>query len=317
MRNAFFTSSAVALAGAVLWAGGPALAAPPPRDEARRLACEGPVAGCVRQARRALTEVRDALGCDHRAPFPVIYVQLERALEAAAAKPGSFDEPEWLAGDLNTGFVNLYLDAYRADQGAGAVPQAWKAAFDAARTGDVNAGQDVLLGANAHIQRDMPYVLASLGLARPGGASRKADYDRFQKVLDRAYASAVQEIARNYDPVVALADSRWNPIAGYTASQLFRMWREQAWTHARQLAEADGPSARKEVVRRIETNAARWASLLKTVHVPGYRQVRDAYCQAHHRGGADRKPANRRAARPAHRLTGVTTVPHRNDGAVR
>ncbi|MEU4203543.1 DUF5995 family protein [Streptomyces sp. NPDC026294] len=284
-RGAFFKLSTTVVAAAALLAGGPALAAPPlPRDDVRRLSCEGPVVGCVQEARRTLTRLRDTLGCDHRAPFPVIYVQLERVLEAAAARPGSFDDPDWLAGDLNTGFVNLYLDAYHADRAGRPVPRAWQTAFEAARTGDVNAGQDVLLGANAHIQRDMPYVLASVGLTRPGGASRKADYHRFQAVLDRAYAPAVREIARHHDPVVALADARWNPIAGHTAGRLFRIWREQAWVHAQQLAAATTPAARRDVERRIEANAARWALLLNTVHVPGYRAVRDTYCRTHHRG---------------------------------
>ncbi|WP_050502148.1 DUF5995 family protein [Streptomyces monomycini] len=283
-RGVFCKLSTAVVAGTVFLAGGPALAAPSPRDDARRLSCAGPAVGCVREARQTLTRLRDALGCDHRAPFSVIYVQLERALEAAAAEPDSFDDPDWLAGDLNTGFVNLYLDAYHADREGRPVPQAWKTAFGAARTGDVNAGQDVLLGANAHIQRDMPYVLASVGLTRPGGASRKADYNRFQTVLDRAYAPAVQQIARHYDPVLALADARWNPIAGYTAGRLFRIWREQAWAHARQLAAATTPAARHVVERRIEANAARWALLLNTVHVPGYRAVRDTYCRTHRPG---------------------------------
>ncbi|MEV5597399.1 DUF5995 family protein [Streptomyces sp. NPDC052496] len=282
-RGAFFKVSAGVVAGAALLTGGPAAAVPAPRNDTRRLSCEGPAVTCVREARRTLTRVRDELGCDHRAPFPVIYVHLERTLETAAAKPDSFDEPDWLAGDLNTGFVNLYLDAYHADRKGRPVPQAWKTAFEAARTGEVNAGQDVLLGANAHIQRDMPYVLAALGLTRPGGASRNADYRRFQAVLDRAYAPAVQEIARRFDPVVALADARWNPIAGYTAGRLFRMWREQAWVHAQQLTAATTPAARRETERRIETNAARWARLLNTVHVPGYRAMRDTYCRTHAR----------------------------------
>ncbi|MEV3987667.1 DUF5995 family protein [Streptomyces sp. NPDC049837] len=230
------------------------------------------------EAKHTLARLRDELACDHRAPFASIYVHSQQSLEDAVRRPGSFDEPSWLAGDLNTGFVNLYLMAYHGDRAGRPVPRAWDIAFDAARAGDVNAGQDVLLGANAHIQRDMPYVLARLGLTRPDGASRKPDYDRFQSVLDRAYGPAVREVAHRYDPLVSLADERWNPVAGYTAKQLFRMWREQAWAHAQQLSDARDTATRDRVVRAIETNAARWAALLATPQVPGYRQIRDTYC---------------------------------------
>ncbi|MFF9001905.1 DUF5995 family protein [Streptomyces achromogenes] len=269
------------MAAVIALSGGTASAAPPTPAPAGPLVCQGPAIGCVRDARHALEGIRDRLGCDHRAPFPAIYVHLERSLEAAVADGEPFDEPSWLAGSLNTGFVNLYLDAYEADRAGRPVPAAWHAAFAAARTADVNAGQDVLLGANAHIQRDMPYVLAALGLTRPGGGARKPDYDRFQAVLDGAYGPAVQDVARRYDLIVALADDRWNPIAGLTARQLFRSWRAQAWEHARQLVEAPDHAARDRVARGIETNAAQWAQLLSAVRVPGYRAVRDDYCRTH------------------------------------
>ncbi|MEU3957448.1 DUF5995 family protein [Streptomyces achromogenes] len=272
---------AVAMAAVIALSGGTASAATPAPAPAGPLVCQGPVLGCVRDARRTLEGIRDRLGCDHRAPFPAIYVHLERSLEAAVADGEHFDEPSWLAGSLNTGFVNLYLDAYEADRAGRPVPAAWHAAFAAARTADVNAGQDVLLGANAHIQRDMPYVLAALGLTRPQGGTRKPDYDRFQAVLDRAYGPAVQDVAGRYDLIVALADDRWNPIAGLTGRQLFRSWRAQAWEHARQLVDAPDQAARDRVAHRIETNAAQWAQLLSAVRLPGYRKVRDDYCRTH------------------------------------
>ncbi|MFJ8649779.1 DUF5995 family protein [Streptomyces sp. NPDC093546] len=268
----------------------PAGAAPAPSSvpaRQRSLTCHGPALDCVRDAKRVLARLRDGLGCDHRAPFPSIYTHLQQSLEDTVRRPGSFDEPQWLAGSLNTGFLNLYLDAYRADDAGRPVPRAWRIAFDAARTGDVNAGQDVLLGANAHIQRDMPYVLAALGLTRADGTSRKRDYDRFQAVVDRAYGPAVREVARRYDPLVSLADDRWNPIAGYTAHGLFSLWRQRAWSYAEQLAEAEAagsPAARARVVDAIEANAAQWATLLAVVEVPGYRTVRDTYCQAQREG---------------------------------
>ncbi|WP_320777288.1 DUF5995 family protein [Streptomyces sp. CRN 30] len=230
------------------------------------------------EAEHTLAGLRDELGCDHRAPFAAVYVALERELAAEVLRPGAFAEPSWTAGDLNTGFVDRYLAALRADRAGRPVPRAWAIAFEAARSGDANAGQDVLLGANAHIQRDMPYVLARLGTTRPDGTSRKPDYDRVQTVLERAYGPAVREVARRYDPVVGLADDRWNPIAGLTATQLFRLWREQAWSHARALTDAPDDTARRRVARDIEAGAAHWAALLSAVRVPGYRLVRDTHC---------------------------------------
>ncbi|MFF9021950.1 DUF5995 family protein [Streptomyces eurythermus] len=273
--------TAVAMAAVIALSGGTASATTPAPVTAGPLVCKGPVIRCVQDARRTLEGIRDRLGCDHRAPFPAVYVHLERSLETAVAHGEPFDEPSWLAGSLNTGFVNLYLDAYEADRAGRPVPAAWHAAFAAARTADVNAGQDVLLGANAHIQRDMPYVLAALGLTRPQGGTRKPDYDRFQTVLDRAYGPAVQDVADRYDLVVALADDRWNPIAGLTGRELFRSWRAQAWEHARQLVDAPDQAARDRVARGIETNAAQWARLLSAVRLPGYRAVRDDYCRTH------------------------------------
>lgn len=278
-RRVAKTVSALTLSGVVALLGAaPSGASPGTAAREARPVCEGPVLGCVRDAERTLAGIRGELGCDHRAPFPAIYVQLERSLAEAAGRPDAFEEPRWLVGSLNTGFVNLYLDAYYADRAGRPVPRAWRIAFDAARSQDVNAGQDVLLGANAHIQRDMPYVLAELGLRRADGASRKPDFDRIQAVLDHAFGPAVRDVARRYDPVVALADDRWNPIAGLTAHELFRWWREQAWDHARRLVDAADDAARDRAVRAIEANAARWAELLAAVEVPDYRRIRDGYC---------------------------------------
>ncbi|MBZ4319591.1 DUF5995 family protein [Streptomyces huiliensis] len=264
----------------------PAGAAPagPAGGVPHELHCAGPPAGCADEAARTLGRLRDGLGCDHRAPFAAVYTRLEESL-AAAVREGAFEEPAWAGGSLNTGFVNRYLAAYHADRAGRPVPAAWRAAFAAARSGDLNAGQDALLGANAHIQRDMPYVLAALGLRARDGTSRKPDYERVQAVLDRAYQPAVEDIARRYDPLLALGDARWNPLARPTAGELFHLWRETAWEHARRLAEADGPEARRRAEDAIEANAARWAVLLSVPGAPGYRAGRDAYCRTRAGGG--------------------------------
>ncbi|MEU5126919.1 hypothetical protein J7W19_02835 [Streptomyces mobaraensis NBRC 13819 = DSM 40847] len=250
-------------------------AADPPGAVPHELHCAGPPAGCVDEAAGVLRRLRDGLGCDHRAPFAAVCTRLEESL-GAAVRAGAFAEPAWAGGSLNTGFVNRYLAAYHADRAGRPVPAAWRAAFDAARAGDLNGGQDVLLAANAHIQRDMPYVLAELGPSR----AREPDYARVQAVLDRAYQPAVEDVARRYAPLLALGDARWNPVARPTAGGLFHLWRETAWAHARRLAAAGSPAERRRAEAAIESNAARWAVLLGVPGVPGYRAVRDAYCRA-------------------------------------
>ncbi|MER5784929.1 DUF5995 family protein [Streptomyces mobaraensis] len=273
---------AVVLAASLPLLLGPSMADPaaaaPPGAVPRELHCAGPPAGCVDETAGVLRRLRDGLGCDHRAPFAAVYTRLEESL-GAAVRAGAFAEPAWVGGSLNTGFVDRYLAAYHADRAGRPVPAAWRAAFDAARAGDLNGGQDVLLAANAHIQRDMPYVLAELGPS----LAREPDYERVQAVLDRAYQPAVEDVARRYDPLLALGDARWNPVARPTAGGLFHLWRETAWAHARRLAAAGSPAERRRAEAAIESNAARWAVLLGVPGVPGYRAVRDAYCRT--RGG--------------------------------
>ncbi|MEU7137659.1 DUF5995 family protein [Streptomyces sp. NPDC046261] len=250
------------------------------RSQGRALTCRGSAVECAARLEGTLVSLRDRLGCDHHAPFAAEYTWVQRTLrETLRERPGFFAEPSWVARDLNAAFVSSYLRAYEADRAGRPAPDAWRIAFDAARTGRTNAGQDALLGANAHIQRDMPYVLAALGFVRADGASRKGDFDRFQTVLDRAYGPSVRDIARRYDPLLALADDRWNPVAHFTAHELFVLWRQNAWHYARRLAAADGAGEFRAASRAVEANAAAWATLLASVQVPGYGLVRDAYCR--------------------------------------
>ncbi|MFC5722875.1 DUF5995 family protein [Streptomyces gamaensis] len=269
---------ATAVGVILLCAGGPTTAGAAPADGT--VSCEGPVPDCVSRLEHTLAAVRDELGCDHRAPFAALYVRVQGALrQTLRERPALFAEPTWVARDLDAAFVSRYLTAYRDDRDGRPVPRAWRIAFTAARTGQTNAAQDALLGANAHIQRDMPYVLAGLGLVTPGGATRRGDFDRAQAVLDRAYEPAVQDIARHYDPLLATADARWNPVARLTAHQLLVLWRRNAWHYAERLTAAGTPGELRRASRAVEDNAAAWGTLLAAVQVPGYRLVRDGYCR--------------------------------------
>lgn len=275
-------AGAATVTTAVLWVGVGVPAGAAMTGGRPHAPCSGPLAACVAVSERALTAVREQLGCDHRAPFAALYVRVQQALaDALRERPALFAEPSWVGGDLNAAFVDAYLRSYEADRDGWPVPDAWRIAFAAARGGDTNAGQDALLGANAHIQRDMPYVLASLGLVGKDGRSRKGDFDRVQWVVDRAYGPAVADIARHYDPLLAVADGRWNPVARLGAHELLVLWRQNAWHYAEQLAAARDEREWRVAAHAVEANASAWGRLLAGVRVPGYGQVRDAYC---HRG---------------------------------
>ena len=146
----------------------------------------------------------------------------------------------------------------------------------------------MLLGINAHVQNDMPFVLASLGLRTPSGQSRKGDHDAMNKVLNRAYAPVVHAVAKRYDNRVTLTNSSLTPVDDLGGLEMVRSWREGVWRNAERLANARSDAERLQVAQQIEANAAAWARLMSTPEEPGYRAQRDALLP---------RPARRLAAR--------------------
>src|SRR5436189_2206016 len=85
-------------------------------------------------------------------------------------------------------------------------PAPWRIAFDAANNHQVQGIGNLLLGMNAHINRDLPFVLYRMGLFNSDGTSRKAHHDKVNSVLYSAYDQAIAEGARRFDPSLS-ADS--------------------------------------------------------------------------------------------------------------
>jgi hypothetical protein len=160
------------------------------------------------------------------------------------------------------------------------VPPAWRIAFEAAADRDIFAGQDILLGINAHVQNDMPFVLASLGLRDRNGVSRKPDHDAFNLVLNHASEQAVAAVAP-YDPAISLTNPDWHPIEDFVGLEGVRLWRELVWRNAEKLLNAPNDAARARVAENIQSHAAAWANLIAATQFPGLRAERDAYCQQH------------------------------------
>jgi hypothetical protein len=137
----------------------------------------------------------------------------------------------------------------------------------------------MLLGINAHVQNDMPFVIASLGLRTKGGASRKVDHDLVNEVLDRAYDTVIAEVTARYDPFVATTNAPWNPGDDVIGLEMVKGWRERVWRNAERLVNAASEEERRAVADDIKANAADWARGMAASQTPGDRERRDSYCR--------------------------------------
>ena len=224
--------------------------------------------------------------CDHAAVFALTYLRTTEEYQRASLTPGFFEDPNFVNHE-DAVFARYYFDAFD-DWKAGRrseVPQAWKIALDAGRDKRVSTVGDLLLGVNAHINRDLPYVLAGIGLVKPDGTSRKPDHDKVNQFLNRVSDDLYPELARRFDPTVD--DNNLPGTLDEMASfQAFPAMREAAWRNAEALVNATTPAARALAEAQIENSAANTANAIvaATAYGPlsGGSTARDAYCAVHH-----------------------------------
>lgn len=242
---------------------------------------------CVEKTVRQMTSRFDPLAssCDHNAIFSLVYLRVTEEYLRTIATPFFDDTP--FVNHEDTVFAHYYFSAYD-DWAAGDiadVPPAWRIAFNAARDRKVSALGDLLLGINAHVQRDLPFVLYSIGLVAPDGSSRKPDHDRVDEILNRVIDDVIAEIARRFDPTIEDTNLP-TTLDEFTLFQTLVAWRETAWRNAELLAAAPSAAARDLVASQIEREAASEAAAIRlsTQYLPLSRAgaARDAYCAAHH-----------------------------------
>jgi hypothetical protein len=237
---------------------------------------------CVRVTIQRLRALRDRLGCDHRAVFATTYLELTKQIRddmRAGLVRRKMIDPKYLYTEDGL-FANFYFKVVRAYNRGEPVPEAWRIAFDAARAGEKAAVQDMLLGINAHVQNDMPFVLASLGLRTKDGRSRKPDHDFTNGTLNRGYPRVVAAVRERFDPSMDLSNSPLIPFDDLAGLELTRTWREVVWRNAERLLNARNAAERSRVARSIEDYAALNARLIAAGGLPGYGATRDAYCAA-------------------------------------
>ena len=238
-----------------------------------------PPASCVEHVIARMIENWTPLdhACDPRAVFALVYLRTTQAFRASLGT-GFWDDEDAMIS-LDRVFADLYFSAVDAYP-TGTAPEAWRIAFDASRDGRTEAIQDVFLGMNAHIQRDLPVALAAVGLVQADGSSRKPDHDRVDEILSENLDLFADEVAARYDPTLKLADASPSPVDEMTALEVLKAWREGAWRNAERLASARSDAERSTIMAQIEAVSVVWAHLIEAADFSWYADRRLAYCHA-------------------------------------
>jgi hypothetical protein len=249
--------------------------------------CVAGRSSCLDKTIREMQRRFDPLAqtCDHKAVFALAYLRTTQTYGWARDQAGFFDDTPFVNHE-DAVFARAYFDAFD-DWAAGnraAVPEAWRIAFDSAAGRRVTGEGDLFLGMSAHVNRDLPFVLAAIGLTYPDGSSRKADHDKVNQFLNAVLDPLLGEEAARFDP--ATDDARDPLLLGYTTTfQLLAAWRETAWRNAERLVQAPTAADRAAVAQSIEDGAAATARLLVAAdaYLPPLTTTasRDAFCSAH------------------------------------
>src|SRR3954454_514654 len=227
----------------------------------------------------------NAQSCTHASVFAMTYTRITQTYGYVRDIPGYFQDVPYI-NHMDAVFAKYYFDAYDNYKSGNraAVPAAWQTAFDAARARRMTGTGDLLLGINAHVNRDLPFVLASMGIVRPDGQSGKPDFDKADEFLDAASDAMLAELAARFAPTIDDSDDPLGASYG-TVMQMLTTWREVAWRNAEALVNAPTPAARALVAAKIESDAGSLARLIvaSTSYTPPLSSTssRDAYCAAH------------------------------------
>lgn len=242
---------------------------------------------CLKATLKEQSRIADdtASSCSHNAIFARAYVRMTQLYGYTRDIPGYYQDVPYF-NHVDAVFARYYTDAYYNWQSGNrsAVPQSWLLALDAGKNRTVSGAGDLLLGMNAHINRDLPFVMAAVGLVAPDGSSRKADYDAVEAWLYDATAPLMAEFAARFDPTI---DDTSDPLGlgNWTLFQMVSAWRENAWRNAEALVSAPTPAARALVAANIEAQANSVAQgiLLTQSYTPLLTSTvpRDNYCAVH------------------------------------
>lgn len=202
---------------------------------------------------------------DRRGVFLSAYVLITQELVRRLAA-GAFQDDAWVTRYL-VAFANLYREALVGYETGGAVPKAWRIAFDTAASGSELVVQDLFLGINAHINHDLPLALTAVAID-PDRPRRYADHTAVNAALEAATDEVQARIAHLYDRVLGLLDDGLGPLDEAVTGFSVVAARENAWDRAVAIANATTVSERSRELGRIAEHAALVARLVVAPTVP-------------------------------------------------
>ena len=246
---------------------------------AGRVSC---IAAAVKEMERRFVPLAD--GCSHDAVFAMTYLRITQTYKWSVEQPGYYDDPRWMNHAVAV-FAKYYLrafDAWREGDPA-AVPDAWRTAFGASGARRVSGSGNLMLGVNAHINRDLAFAMAAAGLAGEDG-SKKRNFDTVNRVLNSATLPLTAELAARFDPSMQDSGSPYHLDSVAIGNVMFG-WREQAWRNAEALVAAPTASVRATVSQQIEANSVVQAQawLATSAYAPPLSSgaSRDTWCAGH------------------------------------
>ena len=261
-----------------------------PNDPTNPDICSNGASTCVAHTISKMDKAEDPLTsvCSDDAVFALTYLRTTQTYQWFRDQPGNLSDVAWVNYE-DAVFGSFYFQAfnswYASPQNLSLVPPAWQVAFTAADNHTVTGVGSLLLGMNAHINADLPFVLYEIGLVAPDGSSRKPDHEAINAMLNDELTPLIAEMADKYDP--AISPPSTPDGVGLTAlMQLVQGWRETAWDEAQQLANAADLGTFQAVAQSIQASAAAEAQAL--VASDGYNGItttaagRYNYCMAHH-----------------------------------
>lgn len=236
--------------------------------KAGRIQC---VDSVIREMQRRYEPLLDT--CSHSSMFALTYLRTTEQYRASATTDGFFTDPGFI-NHQDMVFARYYFDAwdayYSPNGSTGPVSESWRIAFEQADGRKVSGTGSMLLGMSAHVNRDLPLVLASIGLVKPDGTSRKPDHDKVNQFLNQVIEPLIDEAAARLDPTVddAQIDGTTMDETGFL--QLLVSWREMAWRNAERIVNAPDEAARQAVIDSIEQQAAMeaWFIVAATSYTP-------------------------------------------------